>query len=59
MKKIINALVEMGVTPVLYTEGKYHTRLGQLADLPKGKVIVHIEDADMAEAKKIVGQTPA
>ena len=56
LKKIINALVEMGVTPVLYTEGKYHTRLQQLSDLPRGKVIVHIEDADMAEAKKIVGK---
>lgn len=55
LKKIINALVDMGVTPVLYTEGKYHSRLEQLADLPKGKVIVHIEEADMAKAKKIVG----
>lgn len=56
MKKVVNALVDMDVTPVLYTEGKYHTRLEQLADLPKGKCIVHIEDADMEKAKKIVGE---
>ncbi|SHI85332.1 uroporphyrinogen decarboxylase family protein [Parasporobacterium paucivorans] len=55
LKKIINALVDMGVTPVLYTEGKYNTRIQQLADLPKGKVIIHFEQADMMEAKRVLG----
>ncbi len=55
LKKIILALADMGVTPVLYTEGKYYTRLQQLADVPKGKIIVHIEEADMVEAKRILG----
>lgn len=55
LKKIILALVDMGVTPVLYTEGKYFTRLEQLSDLPKGKAIVHFEQTDMVKAKKIVG----
>ncbi|SHJ13230.1 uroporphyrinogen decarboxylase family protein [Parasporobacterium paucivorans] len=55
LKKIILALVDMGVTPVLYTEGKYFTRIQQLADLPKGKVIIHFEQTDMVEAKKVLG----
>ena len=56
-KKIIDALVDMGVTPYLYTEGRYNTRLEQLADVPKGKVMYHFEAVDMKEAKRILGGT--
>jgi len=55
LKKIMMALIEMGVTPFIYTEGKYNTRLEQLADVPKGKVIYHFETVDMKEAKRILG----
>lgn len=55
LKKIMLALIDMGVTPFIYTEGKYNTRLEQLADIPKGKVIYHFETVDMANAKKILG----
>lgn len=55
LKKIMLALIDMGVTPHIYTEGKYNTRLEQLADVPKGKVIYHFETADMKEAKRILG----
>jgi hypothetical protein len=54
-KKIILALIDMGVTPYLYTEGRYNSRLEQLADVPKGKVIYHFETVDMKEAKRILG----
>ena len=57
LKKIMLALIDMGVTPLIYTEGKYNSRIEQLADIPKGKVIYHFEDADMAKAKKILGDT--
>ncbi len=56
-KKVISALIDMGVTPYLYTEGKYDTRLEQLADVPKGKVVYHFETVDMKEAKRILGGT--
>ena len=49
------ALIDMGVTPFIYTEGKYNTRIEQLADIPKGKVIYHFETADMAKAKRVLG----
>lgn len=55
LKKIMNALIDMDVTPYIFTEGKYNTRLEQLTDVPKGKVIYHFEDVDMKQAKKIVG----
>ena len=54
-KKIINALLDMGVTPYLYTEGKYNTRLEQLTDLPRGKCMIHFEQVDIRRAKKVVG----
>ena len=54
LKKIMMALIDMGVTPLIYTEGKYNTRLECLTDIPKGKVIYHFEDVDMAQAKKIM-----
>ena len=50
------ALIDMGVTPFIYTEGKYNSRLEQLADVPAGKVIYHFESVDMAQAKKGSGQ---
>lgn len=55
LKKIILALIDMGVTPFIYTEGKYNTRIEQLADVPKGKVIYHFETVDMKKAKRILG----
>jgi hypothetical protein len=55
LKKIMMALIEMGVTPILYSEGRYNSRLEQLTDVPKGKVLVHFEDVDMKEAKRVLG----
>lgn len=56
LKKVMMALIEMGITPFIYTEGKYNTRLEQLTDIPRGKVIYHFEDVDMKRAKRILGK---
>ena len=53
LKKIVMALIDMDVTPYIYTEGKYDTRMQQLMDVPKGKILYHFEDVDMKEAKRI------
>lgn len=55
LRKIMDALIEMGVTPYIYTEGPYNTRLDHLMDVPKGKVIYHFETVDMKEAKRKLG----
>ena len=55
--KVIHALVDMGVTPIIYTEGNYKTRLAQMNGLPAGKCVVHFENVDLAEAKRTVGET--
>ena len=54
--KVINALVDMGVTPVIYTEGPYDTRLDQMVGLPAGKCVVHFEKVDLQRAKNTVGR---
>ncbi|MDR0708592.1 MAG: hypothetical protein LBF77_00830, partial [Spirochaetaceae bacterium] len=57
MDKIFTALLEMGVTPVIYTEGKYNTRYKFIAEQLRehhapGSCIVHFEEGDFAEFKK-------
>lgn len=56
LRKVMMALIDMGVTPIIYSEGKYDTRLEQLADIPAGKVIYHFEKVNMKEAKRILGK---
>ena len=55
LKKVIMAAIEADMTPVVLCEGKYHTRLEVLADVPRGKVIYFFEDTDLVKAKKILG----
>jgi hypothetical protein len=53
--RIVDAILERGMIPYLFTEGKYNTRLKFLQQLPPGKCMVHFEHVDMAEAKKQLG----
>lgn len=57
LQKVILALIDFGVTPYIYTEGPFNTRLKYLADVPPGKVIYHFETVDMAEACRILKGT--
>jgi hypothetical protein len=56
MDKIFAALIEMGVTPIIYTEGYYNTRYEFIAEelkkYPPGSCIVHFEQGDFAQLKK-------
>ena len=51
----INAIVEKGEIPYIFTEGPYNSRFEFLKQLPKGKCVVHFEDVDMARAKSELG----
>lgn len=55
LRKVMMALIDLGVTPVVFAEGAYNTRLEYLADVPKGKVIYEFEHIDMERAKKVLG----
>lgn len=56
LKKVLMAAIENDMTPIVICEGKYHTRLEVLADVPKGKVIYFFEDTDLVKAKKVLGE---
>lgn len=53
-KKLILGIIERDFIPYVYTEGDYTPRLEYLRDVPKGKVIYHIEK-DLFKAKEILG----
>jgi len=57
LREIINAIIDAGQVPYIYTEGNYNTRLKFLTEVPKGKVFYHFETVDMIEAKRILGDT--
>ncbi len=57
LKKVILALIDEGLTPVIYFEGNYTPRLKYLAELPKGKVAAHFDIVDRQKFRKILGDT--
>jgi hypothetical protein len=57
LKKFVDALIDEGVMVSMFAEGKYQRRLPYIHDFPKGWVHWMFDQTDMAEAKKIVGQT--
>lgn len=55
LKKLIHGLIDAGLTPMLYGEGKLNSRLEIMRDVPKGKVVYHFEYVDMPRAKEVLG----
>jgi len=55
-QKIMRELIKMGVTPIIFTEGSYDTRVKfireQLEEFPPGSCIIHFEEGDFAKLKK-------
>jgi len=57
LKKVMDALIEEGITIYLFAEGRYNERLDYIKDFPKGWVVWQFDQTDMANAKRIVGGT--
>jgi len=57
LRKVIMGLINEGLVPLLFAEGRYNNRLEIIKDLPKGTVLWHFDQTDMARAKKILGDT--
>ena len=55
LKKIVTALIEEGISVVLFAEGSFDTRLDQVNEFPKGSVAWLFDRTDMARAKKVLG----
>lgn len=56
LRKILISLIDADFTPYMFSEGVYDDRLEIIKDLPKGKVVWHIEQ-DIFKAKEIIGDT--
>lgn len=54
LKKVVMGLIDEGLIPLVYTEGDYTSRLEIIKDVPRGKVIFHIEK-DLFKAKEVLG----
>jgi len=57
LKKVILGLIDEGVVPSMFAEGGYNSRLEIIKDLPRGKVVWHFDQTDMARAKEVLGDT--
>lgn len=55
LQEIIQAIVDVGMVPYVFCEGRYSTRLEHLKEIPKGKVIYKFEDTPMDLVKKTLG----
>ena len=55
LKKLIVGLIDEGLTPWLFIEGDYTSRLEIIKDIPKGKAIYHFERTDIFRAKEVLG----
>ncbi len=55
LQEIIQAIVDVGMVPNVFCEGRYTTRLSHLRDVPKGKVLYRFEDTPMDLVKKELG----
>jgi hypothetical protein len=53
--KVIEGLVEQGMIPLLFAEGRYNTRLEKIMETPKGSAIWYFDQTDMARAKETIG----
>ena len=51
------ALIENGLTPCPFWEGKCESRLETIRDIPRGKAIYMFEQTDLVRAKEILGDT--
>ncbi len=55
LKTLLLALIDAGLTPLPWFEGKYTSRLKYLAELPPGKIMGHFDNVDKEKFKEICG----
>jgi uroporphyrinogen-III decarboxylase len=55
LRRVFLAMIEEGLVPMPFAEGKYNSRLKLITDTPKSGVVWYFDQTDMAEAKKVLG----
>jgi hypothetical protein len=55
LRGVFLAMIDEGLVPMPFAEGRYTNRLKQITDTPRSGVVWWFDQTDMAEAKKILG----
>jgi uroporphyrinogen-III decarboxylase len=55
LKRLVGDLIDEGLTPCVFFEGKFDQRLEYLRELPPGKVLGLFDSTDMFKAKEVLG----
>jgi uroporphyrinogen-III decarboxylase len=55
LKKIFMAMINEGLVPMPFAEGRYTNRLKQITDMPKSSMVWLFDQTDMCEAKRVLG----
>jgi uroporphyrinogen-III decarboxylase len=55
LKKLILTFTDAGLTPCVFFEGDYTSRLEYLLELPKGRVLAQLDTTDIFKAKEVLG----
>ncbi len=56
LRQTLLGLIDQGIIPFLFAEGRYNSRLEVIMDLPKGKTVWMFDQTDMERAKATIGQ---
>jgi len=55
LKRVINELINAGLTPLVFYEGHHDAHLKTILELPKGKTIACFQRTDLRKAKEVLG----
>jgi len=53
-RKLVLALVERGITPCIFFEGNFTSKLEYLKQFPRGSVLVRLDTTDIFKAKEVL-----
>jgi uroporphyrinogen-III decarboxylase len=53
-KRLVLGLIEKGVTPCIFFEGNFTSRLEYLLEFPKGKMLARLDTTDIFRAKEVL-----
>jgi len=54
-RKVLLGIINEGIVPYPFAEGRYGARLEIIKDLPRSSMVWSFEDIDMARAKRVLG----
>jgi uroporphyrinogen-III decarboxylase len=56
-REVMMGMINEGLVPMPFAEGKYNRRLEVIKDLPRGSAVWWFDQTDMARAKEVLGDT--